>query len=211
MAADILELLNELGLAKVGLIGHNIGALFAQRFVRSHPGRVSKLVLLNPPYLGVAQRWREPQHGPHFWYQYFHNLDWSHKIVGATPETIETYIASFLKDRPVQQSAFTAQDIRHYVEAYSQEGAIECGFKVFKSVFRGGNQIVLPEEKIITHPTLVLWGEDDTCVPIRWSDRLGEFFSNVDFVRVPQCGHYPMREFPELVNKHLRAFFQSPV
>jgi pimeloyl-ACP methyl ester carboxylesterase len=209
MAADILELLNELGLPKVGLIGHNLGALFAQRFVRSHPQRVGKLALLNPPYLGIGQRWREPQHGPNFWYQYFHNLDWSHKIVGATPETIEIYITSFLRDRPFLKTAFSETDLKHYVEAYSEPGAIESGFKVFQAAFRGGNQIVLPEEKIITHETLVLWGEEDQCVPIRWADRLGEFFSNVNFIRVPQCGHYTMREYPELVNKHLRAFFLS--
>lgn len=208
MAADILEVINELGLAKVGLIGHNFGCLWAQRFVRSHPERVSKLALFNPPYMGIGQRWREPQHGPQFWYQYFHNLEWSGAMVSATPESIRAYITYFLKDRPIKKAeAFTDEDMDVYVESYSLPGAIESGFKVFRSAFRGGNQIVLPEEKIIAHETLILWGEDDLCVPIRWSDRLGEYFSNYHFHRIAQCGHYPMRECPEKTNEYLIKFF----
>lgn len=209
LAADILELLNELGLAKVGLIGHNLGALWAQRFVRSHPERVSKLALLAPPYIGIGQRWREPQHGPEFWYQYFHNLDWSHEIIGTSRKTIEIYISHFLKTRPYRSDAFTEEDVKQYIDAYEQEGAIEAGFKVFRAAFRGGNQIVLPQEKIITHKTLVLWGEEDKTVPIRWADRLGEYFSNMEFRSLRRCGHYSMRELPDQVNEYFISFFKK--
>lgn len=208
MAADLFEFINELGLPRVGLVGHNLGALWVQRFVRSHPDRVERLALIDPPYLGVGHRWREPQHGPNFWYQYFHNHDWSHKIVASSRESIETYIRFFLTDRPLQKDAFSEEDVQEYVEAYSQPDAMKATFKVFQSPFRGGNQIVLPEEKIIAHETLILWGEDDSCVPIRWSDRLGEYFSDYHFHRIPNCGHYVMREYPELTNKHLVRFFK---
>lgn len=211
IAADILEFLNELGLSKVGIMAHDFGAVWAQRFVRSHPERVGKLVLFNPPYLGIGQRWREPQHGPNFWYQYFHNLDWSHELVGAAPKTIEAYITHFLKHWSHKKGAFTQEDLRQYVEAFSQPGAIKHGFDVYRSAFRGGNQIILPETRIITKETLVFWGEEDVCVPIRWSDRLGEFFANMNLVRAPQCGHFVMRENPDLVHEHVLKFFRGGI
>jgi pimeloyl-ACP methyl ester carboxylesterase len=208
-AADVLEFLNELGLTKVNLIAHDFGCLWAQRFVRSHPERVNKLIMFNPPYLGIGQRWREPQHGPNFWYQYFHNLDWSHELVASSRQSIELYISHFLSHWPHKKSAFTDDEKREYYDAFSQPGAVKHGFDVYRSVFRGGNQIILPETRIITHPTLVLWGEEDVCVPIRWADRLGEFFANIEFVRVPGCGHFPFREDADFVHPHIISFLKA--
>lgn len=206
MAADILEFLKELGLARVTLVAHDFGALWAQRFARSHPERVDKLVLFNPPYLGIGQRWREPQHGPNFWHQYFHNLAWSHELIGSSRENIEIYITHFLKDWCGKKDAFTDEELAEYVDAYAQPGAIEHGFDVYRAIFHGGNQIVLPNDKVIAKETLVIWGEEDPCVPIRWSDRLGEYFSNLTLVRAPGCGHYVMREDPNLVHDKIQKF-----
>ena len=209
MAADILEFLNELGLARASLVAHDFGALWAQRFARSHAERVARLVLFNPPYLGIGQRWREPQHGPHFWHQYFHALDWTHKLIEAGRENVELYVSYFLNAWCHPSFKFRPEVLAEYIEACSQPGAIQHGFDVFRAAFRGGNQIVLPEEKIIALPTLILWGEDDPCVPIRWADRLGEFFANYSFLKIPRCGHYPMREKPELVHDHILRFFKK--
>lgn len=209
MATDLLGVINELGLAKVHVMAHDFGALWAQRFVRSHGERVAKLILFNPPYMGIGQRWREPPHAPNFWYQFFHNLDWSHELVGASRENTKIYLTHFLREWSVQKSAFTEEDIEQYVEAYSQPGALKHGFDVYRAAFRGGNQIVRPEERIITHPTLILWGQDDVCVPIRWADRLGEFFSDRTFVSVPQTGHFVMREKPDFVHDQILSFLRD--
>lgn len=210
MAADILYFLNELGLSRVHLAGHDFGALWAQRFVRSHPERVSKLILFNPPHLGIGQRWREPQHGPNFWHQYFQNLDWSHELVASSRENTRLYVSHFLKHWSAKKNAFTPEDVEEYVEAFSQPGAIKHGFDVYRSAFRGGNQIVLPEERIINVPTLILWGEDDLCVPYRWSDNIGDYFSNMTLVGLPRTGHFPMRECPDLVHEKMMAFLNRP-
>jgi pimeloyl-ACP methyl ester carboxylesterase len=49
----------------------------------------------------------------------------------------------------------------------------------------------------IRTPTSVLWPEHDPLFPREWSDRLGEFFANVDLITVDGAGHFTPVESPE--------------
>src|SRR5438105_14877028 len=53
LAADVLGLLDALGIARAHLVGHSLGACVALEVARTHPERVGRLVLLEPP-LGFA-------------------------------------------------------------------------------------------------------------------------------------------------------------
>ena len=64
------------------------------------------------------------------------------------------------------------------------------------------------DPKIYT-PTLILWGDSDAVLPLAWSDKLPDFFSNLTFRKVEQAGHFLMREKPELVNQAITEFVLS--
>jgi pimeloyl-ACP methyl ester carboxylesterase len=53
-AADLLRVLDALGLRRVGVVSHDVGAYVAQVFARQHPERVSGLFFFNCPILGLA-------------------------------------------------------------------------------------------------------------------------------------------------------------
>ena len=53
-----------------------------------------------------------------------------------------------------------------------------------------------PDERIAT-PTTVLWQEHDPLFRRAWSDRLGEFFSDVDLRPLDGAGHFTPVEAPE--------------
>jgi len=43
-------------------------------------------------------------------------------------------------------------------------------------------------------------------LPVAWADGLAETFPNLTFKTVPQCGHFVMRERPDLVNREIIEF-----
>ena len=56
--------------------------------------------------------------------------------------------------------------------------------------YSGANKIVVP--------TTMLWPEQDPLFSIEWSDRLSEFFTNLNFEPVPNCGHFVPLESPDV-------------
>ncbi len=48
----------------------------------------------------------------------------------------------------------------------------------------------------ITQPTLLLWGEQDTFVPISMAHAFDRDLPNDTLVIVPHSGHMPMEELP---------------
>jgi pimeloyl-ACP methyl ester carboxylesterase len=63
-----------------------------------------------------------------------------------------------------------------------------------------------PRIKTITHPTLILWGEEDRVFPIKAGRLLHELIQKSAFAAIPRAGHIPQWEQPEPVNAHLRSF-----
>jgi pimeloyl-ACP methyl ester carboxylesterase len=60
-AADLAELIDELGLERPILIGHSLGALIALYFAAHYPDKLSKLVLVDA---GAPLPWRTPEEQP---------------------------------------------------------------------------------------------------------------------------------------------------
>lgn len=61
----------------------------------------------------------------------------------------------------------------------------------------------------ITHPTLVIWGEEDRVFPIAVGEELHQAIKGSQFTRVPNAGHIPQWEQPDLVNRSLIAYIRS--
>src|SRR5438034_1127235 len=148
-------------------------------------------------------------HGwPGFWYQIFHTLPWAHELVGANREATRLYLRHFLTHWSGRKGWVTDQELDHWVDAYSQPGALRGGFAYYKAYERvRTTQADAPVETLrVEVPTLVLWGDADAILPVAWADRLPEYFAKLTLKRVPGVGHFMMREAPDLVVDEVRAF-----
>ncbi|HXG42802.1 MAG TPA: alpha/beta hydrolase [Dehalococcoidia bacterium] len=205
-AQDLAALLDHLGWQRASFVAHDFGAIWVQRFARTYPQRVERLVLFDPPYPGIGPRWFEPSRLGEVWYMFFHQLPLAEELVGSSRRAIEAYLRHFLSHWSYQKELWTDEEIGHYVEAFSQPGALRGGFNCYRATFQAeAGQWASPQTKIEA-PTLVLWAEADPILPVAWSDRLGDYFSRLTLKRVPQAGHFLMRERPELVNAEVTAF-----
>ena len=60
---------------------------------------------------------------------------------------------------------------------------------------------------MIDIPTCVRWGEHEPFMLIDYTDRLGEFFSDLDFAPAPNAGHFVHFEQPDYAVREILGFF----
>jgi len=97
--------------------------------------------------------------------------------------------------REIWPAWVTETELRHYVDAYSQPGALRGGFHYYRARerTRTSEGEIPPGELPVPVPTRVLWGEADPILPVAWADRLPEYFPQLTLARVPGVGHFMMR------------------
>ena len=208
-AADMFAVLDALGIDKVGVVAHDVGAYVAQFMAHSHPDRLAGLFFFDTPYPGIGSRGAAPAMLKEIWYQSFHLLPWAASVVGATRDSCRTYFTHFLRHWCVNKSAFD-DSIETWVDNFLQPGNLQGGFNWYisnnawrQAMLRGE----LPIPGPIAVPTCIRWGAGDPVLPPAWGDRLGEFFSDLDFRVFEGVGHFPHRENPRAAADEIVAFF----
>jgi len=105
-AADILALLDALGVARVGVIGHDVGGAAMQPLARTTPERLAGLFLFGVVYPGIGPRMAAPDRLNEIWYRSFNQMEMAPDLVGATREGCRTFIAHFLRHWSHRKEAF---------------------------------------------------------------------------------------------------------
>ena len=65
-----------------------------------------------------------------------------------------------------------------------------------------------PRIGTLAHRTLIIWGEEDRVFPINTGEELHRQIPHSEFMRVPQAGHIPQWEQPDVVNAKILSFLQ---
>lgn len=68
------------------------------------------------------------------------------------------------------------------------------------------NEDLLPEVSAIDKPTLMIWGEHDTEVPVSDAERMKDRIRDAELVVVPGAGHFVHNDEPGIVASEVGAF-----
>jgi len=74
-AADMLALMDALGITQAGIVGHDVGGAVIQPLARTAPQRLAGLFLFDFVYPGIGARMAEPDRLNHIWYQSFNQME----------------------------------------------------------------------------------------------------------------------------------------
>lgn len=206
MARDIYELMKFLGVQKAPIIGHDRGARVATRFAKDYPLAIERLVVMdNIPTRVIFERMDAEIARGHWFFIFNTVMDLPEALIQGREEIWLRFIFSSWCYNP---ELFTREEIQTYVEAYSKPGSLRGAF----NDYRAGREDVAQDQEdkdvLIQCPTLALWGEDFE-LGGKMFDVLGiwrEMAADVRAVSIPQCGHLPHEEKPEVVNRALLAF-----
>lgn len=207
---DLEGLADALGIDRFGLVGHDIGAYVMQGLARKRPERLAGLFFFDCPYPGIGKRWGEAEHIKEIWYQTFHTLPWAAEMVGSSRRACELYFRHFLDHWAYRPGSFEAEDVAAWVDNYLKPGNLQGGFNWYVNsaprrleLMRDG----APDLPKIDVPTRVRWGEGDAVLNVAWADRLGDYFSDLDFAPFPHAGHFAMYEQADAANREIIEFF----
>ncbi|QOZ48487.1 alpha/beta hydrolase [Bradyrhizobium sp. CCBAU 53340] len=209
-AADMLALMDGLGIARFGVVGHDVGGAVMQPLARQAPERLAGLFLFDFVYPGIGPRMAAPDRLNQIWYQSFHQMEMAPRLVGASRESCRLYIALFLKNWAHRKHAF--DDVLDlFGDTYFRDGNLAGGFAHYQASHAGRIAMMkgeAPRLQPIQVPTCVRWAEHDPLFPYEWTDRLGETFAELDLKMFPDVGHFPHREDPDRAASEIAAFFQ---
>ena len=199
-AAEVIALIEDAAGGPVVLGGYDVGSRTAQGVARARPDLVRGMVI-SPPVPGVGTRILGPDPQREFWYQSFHRLDLSERLLDGNRAAVRAYLEHFWTHWSGPDYVPEAAELDRLADAYARPGA----FVRSVNWYRSGSAAVaraLAEETPdpadrIAPPTTLLWPEHDPLFPRAWSDKVDDWFAAPDLRFVDGIGHFVPLEAPE--------------
>lgn len=193
---QLRELLDTLGFKRTNLIGLSMGGPITATFTARYPGRVRKLVLIDPA--GAK------------------SITFSRLLKAATtPGFGELALGLFGNRRlasRVESDFYDPAHIRAFVSKYMVQMRYKGFMRALLSTMRHGMLGNFSEAycKVgqVGTPTLLFWGRDDKTVPIANSDLIRSAIPQAGFRVFERCGHIPHYEKPDEANPLLLEFLK---
>ena len=194
-ADDLAELLKALGLSKIYLDAHSMGASVAVFFINRYPESVEKAVLTCNGIFEYDKKAFETFY-KFGGYVVAVRPKWLSKI----PFVPSLFMARFLS-RPIPTSEKVA-----FLEDFLNADYDTALGTIFTSVSQKATQVMPMEFSRIPVPTLVVSGEFDQITPAELGRKAAELNPQVEYALVEGTGHFPMLENPEVYLDYVNRF-----
>lgn len=206
-AKDALALLDTLGIERAHTVGWSMGVQVLIELYRHSAHRIESMVLKG----GVAGR-------P------FENLLGTSRLTEIAPRVLRVLQRG---ERPAARALAAVVNARWFVPLSVRTGFTHHAvdptlFRELAGCFEGHDMHLLLEllHRMGEHdandvladvscPTLVMTGTRDMLTPVRVAQELAARVEGARFVLLPGGTHYALVEFPELINRHLGAFWSE--
>jgi len=205
-ADTIIELLNKLGIDKVVLAGHSMGAHISIFTAIKYSDRVKKLVLASPAGFETFNEFES---------QILKDFMTVDLLINNNIEQLrQNVIINFYKIP--KDAEFMIED--RIALKNAKDFKLYCS-SVVKSLHAMLNEPVFDKLELIKQQTLILFGEDDYLIPNRElhknlktklvAESGARKISNNKLIMVPECGHFLPFEQPDVFNKEVIKFLKS--
>lgn len=208
---DIVELIPALGHDKAILVAHDWGGAIAWAVTLKHPEVVEKLVVINCPHPRVfARQFKHFSQLMRSWYMFFFQIPYLPELM-LSAKDYGNFNESFLgKAFGVRnKGGFTAEDVEAYKYVFSQPGAMTPPINYYRAnVLRKGDAATSSKNSMVSVPTLLIWGDNDSAFDLVMADNHGSVVSDLTVRHIENCSHWAQNDNPERVNHHMREFLE---
>jgi pimeloyl-ACP methyl ester carboxylesterase len=201
MAQDVHALVQQLGLKKVGVAGHDIGLMVAYAYAAQYPAEVERIALMDAFLPGVGE-WTNVWLLRDLWHFHFYGKTPLALVEGRERIYFEHFWNDFAAD---PAKSVSEADRQFYAAAYAQPGGMKAGFEVFRNFEQDSKDFAGFAKTKLTMPMLVLTGEKASGEFLIEQGRL--VADTVEGVVIKGSGHWLMDEAPEQTIPRLVAFF----
>lgn len=197
-ARAVVGLMDKLGIERATIVGASYGGAVAATIALDHPDRVTKLVLVGAVSNDEVKKKlllrlvRVPVIGD-LATPLFLGSRW---ILRKRTEEVYRRLGYPLDERKLEA--------RHHLLATSNTHRA-----MIRTVRRWNADRISREASLIRPPTMLIWGEEDTHIPISDAFRLRDAIPNSRLIVFRHCGHLPPTEYPAKFVEVLVDFCKS--
>lgn len=204
LATDVLAVLDELGLDRVKLVGHDWGGWVGFLLCLRAPQRFERFLALNivPPWISlratIGHAWR-------FWYQQVVLAPGIGYRLHRRGDFIKRILVGGSENKGVWDEETLAIFSDRFTEPARARAAVQM-YRVFNwrealPILRGRYA-----KKRLAVPTRLVFGSDDFVLRPEMLAGYQHHTDDMEVVLIPGCGHFIADEQPELVAEQARAF-----
>ncbi len=207
----ILDVAEALHLTGITLVGHSFGARPAMEAYFLDSLRFSRIVLVDAA-LGLSEMGKvRPQR--YALRTLLAIAPLRNALVAATL-TNPAFTGRLLRRLVADQSTVTPEYVTMVQRQLGVEHtttAIGAWLRPFLLSHERSLVVMSPLYESIGVPTLVLWGESDSVIPVEEGRDLAKLIPGAKFVELPGVGHVPAIEAPQRFDEELTQFLQANV
>ena len=209
MARDLIALMDRLGIAQFGVVGHDRGGRVAHRLAADFPHRVQRLMLLDiSPTLKMYEQ-TDMKFALGYWHWFFlvQAAPLPEQLIGADPQG---FMESFMIKRYSGRSVFEPQNWAQYLEAIKDPACLHAmceDYRASVTVDLEHDRADRAKGARLSQPLRVLWGQHGMIE--RCFDPINDWLEVAQSVsgRALDAGHYLPEERPEEVASEIGRFF----
>lgn len=203
LVKDVQGVVRGLGFERCTLVGHDWGGAVAWATAYDSPGLLDRLIVLNLPHPARFQQGlRTPQQLMRSSYIGFFQIPILPELLIQSRNY--QFLEKAFRGMAIRQEAFSDRDIQAYKDAAAKPGALTAMVNYYRAQF--GSSFFRPEWPILTLPTLMIWGENDTALGKELTYGTEDYVSDFHLRYIPNCSHWVQQEQPDLVNQYIREF-----
>ncbi|MDA8139723.1 MAG: alpha/beta hydrolase [Desulfobacteraceae bacterium] len=194
---DVNQWMEALGLSQTIFVGNSLGGAIAVLMSHKYPQRIEKMVLIDaggypikkPMVIKLAQ---------------LPLANFGVNIIFG-----QWFVRKNLKEVMFDDTKVTEERVTAYYQRMCTENALAAQIKVARAVeFNEPNPIIAAAKDNPT-PTLILWGQEDQWIPLPVGYRFRQDMRQAILHIIPQCGHIPQEEKPEVTAQLILDFIEG--
>ena len=205
MADDVLAVLDELGIERVKLVGHDWGAWIGFLLALKAPERFERYLSLNilPPWTSMRAM------APHLWRFWYQWLILS-PGVGYRLHRGGKFVPKVLVGGSVRKEAWDDATVHAFSDTFTEPARARAAVQVYR-VFNLREAPAIGRGRYasarLTVPTKLLFGTGDQALNHQILAGYERHADAMEVEKVEDCGHFIADERPELVAERAREFF----
>jgi pimeloyl-ACP methyl ester carboxylesterase len=209
MADDVLAVLDELGLQRVKLVGHDWGGWIGFLLCIKAPQRFDRYLALN-----ILHPWIEPRAMlPHLW-------RFAYQWVILTPglgyrlHRGGRFVRKIILGASTNKDVWDEDTLSVFADSLAEPEHAMAGVQTYRVFNLRETWPILRGKyagKRLTVPTRLVFGEDDFALRPSLLAGWQEHADDMQVELVPDCGHFIADERPELVAERAREFLSASI
>jgi len=181
LASDLASLLDHLKIQTAFIAGHSMGGYVALAFARAYPSRVRGLGLISSQLQADSQERKEGR--------YKSAADVAEKGVGVVVDAMTTKLSADVR-------------VQMFVSAVMQRQKPSGLIGSLKAMAERPDSSKLL--KTFKFPVVIVHGDADALISVEHGREMKAALAHAHYVEIPNAGHMPMMENPQVVAEGLR-------